>query len=206
MRSAALPLALAALSAILVAFYWDQIGVRLAGESPVIAQVLEGNPEGLQHSSIGIRVLAWRYGIEEWQQHPWLGLGAGSSRYRISESGEPLLMMYDKFWLPHLHNSYLETLYQLGLAGLGLLAAMVWVLARGVAAEYRAGRVPRDLYLFLLAALVFSLVWNLFEYRTIRHDWRFFWIIFAGSAYSFHLRTLLAGAASPGAGWKPTAP
>jgi O-antigen ligase len=99
--------------------------------------------------------------------------------------------MYDAFWLPHLHNTYLEILYQLGLVGLILLAGMVWLLVRGLAAEYRAGRVPGDLCRFLLATLVFVLVWNLFEYRAVRHDWRFFWIVVAGAAYSFHLRKLL---------------
>jgi O-antigen ligase len=192
-RRAALPLALTALLVLLGAAYWDQLRDRLLGEGPVIAQVLDGNMDGLQHASIGIRVLSWRFGIEEWRQHPWLGLGSGSSRHRIAASGRPALRMYDLFWIPHLHNTYLETLYQLGVVGLALLTAIVWVLVRGLAVEYRSGRVPRDLGRFLLAALVFALVWNLFEYRAVRHDWRFFWIIFAGAAYSFHLRTLTAG-------------
>lgn len=194
---AALPLILGFLFALLIAAYWEQIQVRLAGEGPVAAQVLDGNLQGLQHSSIGIRLLGWRYGIEEWREHPWFGLGAGSSRHRIAASSRPELMMYDRYWLPHLHNTYLEILYQLGLAGLILLSAMVWVLARGVSAEHRAGRLPSDLYRLLLATLVLVLVWNLFEYRAVRHDWRFFWIIFAGAAYSFHLRTLLRETGSP---------
>lgn len=196
-QAAAVPLALAALLALLVTAYWDQIQVRLSGEKQVIERVLDGKLEGIQHWSIGIRVLGWRYGIEEWSQHPWFGLGAGSSRERISASGRPELKMYDEYWLPHLHNAYLETLFQLGIVGLALVAAMVWVLVGGVAAERRAGRVPRDLGRFLLAALVFALVWSLFEYRTIRHDWRVFWIIVAGSAYSFRLRTLLEGEGVP---------
>jgi O-antigen ligase len=202
-RAAAVVLALAISGAILVYASWDQIRVRIGGEGPVIAQVIDGDLKGIQHSSIGIRILGWRYGLEEWRQHPWLGLGAGTTRHRIADSGRAELKMYDDFWLPHLHNTYLEILYQLGLVGLILLVAMVWVLVRGLAVEYRAKRVPKDLCRFLLVTLVFVLVWNLFEYRAVRHDWRFFWIIFAGIAYSFRLRTLLTSAPASAEGKRP---
>jgi O-antigen ligase len=194
---AAVPLFIGALLALLISAYWDQVNERLVGEARLAAQMLEDNPERLQYSSIGIRLLGWRYGIEEWRRHPWFGLGAGTSRHRIAASGRPELLMYEKYWLPHLHNTYLEILYQLGLVGLILLAAITWMLVKGTVAEHRAGRLPGDIGRFLLATLVFVLLWNLFEYRAVRHDWQFFWIIFAGSAYSFHLRTLLRSAPAP---------
>jgi hypothetical protein len=48
------------------------------------------------------------------------------------------------------------------------------------------------------------LVWNLFEYRVVKHDWTFFWILFAGTAYSFRLRTSREGEATdPASGRAP---
>lgn len=194
-------LVVVSLALLLISSYWDEIEERVTSDNPAIAQALDGNHENLRNSSIGIRLNAWGYALDEIRQHPWFGQGAGSSGYGMEQSGRPELMMGGEFWLTHLHNSYLEVLYQFGLVGFALLGSIVWALARGGSAEYRAGRIPRELYGFLLAALVLALLWNLVEYRTLRHDWRAFWIIVAGSAYSFHLRTLLAGStktAGPG--------
>jgi len=192
-RRAAALLVFGTLGALLVAAQWESIETRLGEEIPILEQVLEGDLAGLQHRSVGIRVLGWRYGFEEWRQHPWFGLGAGTSRHRIAASGRPELRMYDQYWLPHLHNSYLEILYQLGLIGFVLVASVLWVLARGTATARRAGGLPEDLFLFLSGTLVLVLIWALFDYRAVRHDWLSLWIIAAGSAYSFHLRTWIAG-------------
>lgn len=204
-RHGAALLAFGALFALLAAAHWGSIEVRLREEIPILEQVVQGDLEGLQHRSVGIRVLGWRYGFSEWLQHPWFGLGAGTSRHRIAASGRPELLMYGQYWLPHLHNTYLEILYQLGVVGLVLIASLLWVLARGTAAERRAGRLPEDLFLFLQTTLVFALIWALFDYRAVRQDWVVFWIIAAGSAYSFRLRTLLAdpAAAEGTAGTRP---
>ncbi len=192
----AAPLVFGTLLVLLVVAHWDRVQGRLYTGTLAVMQILDGNLDKVKPSPISSRLRVWRYGFEEWQQSPWFGLGASTSRHHIATSNRPALMTEDQQWLSHLHNTYLEILYQLGLVGLILLTALIWVLARGVVAEHRAGRIPRDLYRFLLATLIFVLVWNLFEYRAVRHDWRFFWIICAGIAYSFHLHTLLRGTQS----------
>ena len=62
---------------------------------------------------------------------------------------------------------------------------------------------PGTLCRFFLVSLVFVLVWNLINYRFVRHDYNFFWIIFAGAAYSFRLRLLLGESAKPQSAHSP---
>jgi hypothetical protein len=79
---------------------------------------------------------------------------------------------------------------QLGAVGFVLAFALVWALVRSSGQECRAGRIPFDLCRFLAVSLVFVLIWNLFNYRVVRSDWMFFWILFAGAAYSFRFARL----------------
>ena len=77
------------------------------------------------------RLTQWRVALDEYRDHPWLGAGAGS---------------YERYWLQHrtvagkirdAHSLYLETLAELGPAGLALLVA---ALALPLAAAVRARR------------------------------------------------------------------
>ena len=95
-------------------------------------------------------------------------------------------------WLPHLHNSYAETAVQLGAVGLALAFALLWALVRSSRRECRTGRLPADMCALFAVSLGCVLVWNLFNYRVVRSDWMFFWILFAGGAYSFRLAWLIA--------------
>ncbi len=75
-----------------------------------------------------------------------------------------------------------------------LVVAIVALLVFGTVSECRNGNVHRPFCRFLLVTLVFILIWNLTNYRIVRHDGLFFWIIFAGIAYSCRLRVLIADA------------
>lgn len=168
-----------------------QIDERLQAESETYAKLLSGNLSEVPSTSVGLRVQALRYAAELWSQRPWLGWGAGSSRYLLAHSNRPELIMTDGAWLPHLHNTYAEILVQLGIVGFALLATLVWLLVNASAASCRDEDMPGNLCGFLAASFVFVLIWNLAAYRFVRHDYGFFWIIFAGTAYSFRLRRLI---------------
>jgi hypothetical protein len=71
------------------------------------------------------------------------------------------------------------------------LATLVWLLMKASAASCRSDDMPGELCRLLAASFVFVLIWNLAAYRFVRHDYGFFWIIFAGTAYSFRLRRLI---------------
>jgi len=175
----------------LVLVQHEQIGGRLQGESETLANALSGDFASVQSNSSGLRAHALRFAGDLWSQRPWLGWGAGSSRYLLAHSQRPELLMDEGVWLPHLHNTYAEILVQLGILGFALATAQVWLLVRGSASTCRSGQMPADLCRLFAASLLFVLIWNLINYRVVRHDYTFFWIIFAGSAFSFRLRALL---------------
>ena len=182
--------------ALLIALQHRQIAHRLEEGGETISKVLSGDFADVPSDPSGLRVHALHYALDLWSQRPWLGWGAGSSRSLLMHSARPDLMLYTeklhkKVWLRHLHNTYAEILVQLGIIGLALLAALLWLLARAAALACREGRMPGDLCRFFAVSLLFVLIWNLGDYRLVRHDYNFFFIIFAGTVYSYRLRFLL---------------
>lgn len=69
------------------------------------------------------RIYMWRSGIAMWREHPWLGVGPGGVKreYRNYAQAEAL-----KRRTGHLHNSALQILVELGVAG---LLAWLWIWA-----------------------------------------------------------------------------
>jgi hypothetical protein len=63
--------------------------------------------------------------------------------------------------------------------------------------------VPRDLFLVVLAALALDALVGLTNCRTLSTDWKFFWLLFAGSAASFALHRRLQSAVPPAAALPP---
>ena len=69
------------------------------------------------------RIYMWRSGIAMWREHPWLGVGPGGVKreYRHYAQAEAL-----KKRTGHVHNSALQILVELGVAG---LLAWLWIWA-----------------------------------------------------------------------------
>jgi O-antigen ligase len=128
------------------------------------------------------------FGVEQWLQRPWLGWGPGTSRSLIVGSGEVGLWNPEDGVLKHLHNSYLEMLVQLGVVGFGLWMSMIVILLWGTVAAMRAGRMSQDLGWFILFALLYLAIWSLFNFRMVNQDFRGYWAMLAGIAFSFGLR------------------
>lgn len=169
---------------------------RFASEDATLGQIAAGRVTEDNRSSLALRLHAWRFGYALWSERPWFGWGAGTSGYWIEHSGLPQLKDGD-LWLSDLHNTYLELLFQLGLVGLALFLALVWLLVRDTARGCRGAggpAPPRDwagpapcLCDLLLLVGVFAALWVLTDHRATNHDWRFFWILVAGSGYALHL-------------------
>ncbi|QIK36703.1 O-antigen ligase family protein [Caldichromatium japonicum] len=156
---------------------------RFTKHTDTLVQIARG--ESVTSDPIGLRFKAWLFALERWQERPWFGWGAGSSRTLIAQSGRPQDLFDYDHWLPHLHSTYAELLVQFGLVGSILFGS--WLLAL-VWAGYRAhqsGRLPPDLGSFYLAALICILIWCLFNYRAVHVDWLFIWLLLAGSLYGF---------------------
>lgn len=168
----------------------DNLSQRMAAEQEVLSQLTAGELEETNPGSIAIRVHGWLFGYELWSQRPWLGWGAGSSGYWMRASGLPQLQQHGS-WLSDLHNTYFEVLFQFGLVGAALLGLFLGLLVRDAASASCRGSLDRRIspcvYKLLGLAAFFAGLWMLTNDRATNHDFRFFWMLVAGSAYALHL-------------------
>jgi O-antigen ligase len=100
-----------------------------AGLEELRAAVVEQRWE----SNVGGRVAALRVAGEIFVAHPILGTGVGANmaafRHQLdSELGELKPAIY---WYRHFHSQYTQLATELGIAGLGALGLVFWLLARG---------------------------------------------------------------------------
>jgi O-antigen ligase len=100
--------------------------VRLGGPSGAVREFSHAAPSAkadrsrrLLSLSGSSRAQYWHVAWRDYQQHPWLGSGAGSFQRRWLRSRPAALPVLDA------HSLYLETLAELGPVGLGLLAALL---------------------------------------------------------------------------------
>ena len=140
-------------------------------------------------SSFGLRFWLLSYGLELWEERPWLGWGPGTSSTRDLA---PQRGREDMHFLMHLHNGYMEMLFHFGLVGTGLFALPLLIVIRAAYRAHRRGAIPHDLYLFLAGALFITLIWNLTNARLDKLNFRFYWYFLAGIAYAGSLRQTLA--------------
>jgi O-antigen ligase len=171
-----------------------RIGDRVAETLESARAMAAAEPAADEDSSMRLRWHAQLIGIDAVAARPWLGWGAGTAQALMGASNDPAVRYEDGGVLKHLHNSYLEAAVELGLPGLALFLAIQLGLLAALARRLRGGGGPapaqRDLLVFLLAALVLLLVWELFDYRVIRQDWRGYWTLVAGGALGVVLRPL----------------
>ena len=173
--------------AVLAATQGRMIVSRLLVEIPVVQDIVSGKQGYLTTSSFALRWNAQIFGVESWLQRPLTGWGPKTSQSLMKASGNPKLQYRPGEFITHLHNTYLELLVQTGTIGLILAGVLIALLLRGLVLAFRADRLAVDLYLFLLGAFVFLLLFSLFEYRSTGRGWRFYWILLAGTAFSFSL-------------------
>jgi len=168
---------------------------RFAEELDTVQALATGEIAYDRDSSLSLRLHAQLFGLQAWSERPWLGWGAGTTRSLMDASGELALRSPEGVVLKHLHNTYLEAAVQLGLGGLVLFLALhlglIGLVARRFlsADDASTGDSDRDCLIFLVAALVLLLVWDLFDYRLVRQDWRGYWTLLAGAALSFGVRS-----------------
>lgn len=89
--------------------------------------------------------------------------------------------------MQYLHNTYLELLLQVRAIGFVLAGVFIAALLWGLAQVFWTGRLAADLYLFLLSTFVLLSLWSPFDYRILHQDWCFYWLLLAGTAFSFSL-------------------
>jgi O-antigen ligase len=163
----------------------DTIKKRLSQEHDTFAATLSLDLTNVPRSSFGARIHLGMYGYELVKERPILGWGPGSkATYFIADlKDNHTVKGYD-----HLHNTYLEVLVRIGIVGAALLGLTVWLVLRSLWRGHRSGVLPHDLFLFMAGSFSLMAVWCITDFHLDKPDFRFYWILFAGIAYSFALR------------------
>lgn len=99
---------------------------------------------------VRLRLVNWRVAWAAWIEHPWLGVGFGG----VGQAGLAGPLGAENI-TPYAHNSYLQLLAELGVAGAGVLAAALVALARLL---WRAVREQLPLALSVLVLPLHNLV------------------------------------------------
>jgi O-antigen ligase len=186
-----LPMGLAvALLLTIMAGSLGPIQSRLKTERTTANALLHGQkpPTGQPANSLSKRYQVQMFGLHKWLERPLLGWGPGSGKDLIVKSNDPELkvktMQNKEVWLPHCHNTYLESLVRLGVVGSILLLGVTGLIVYTLITAVRQKIIPYDYLLFLIGSSVLLALWNLFDFRVVHADWRAYWIILAGTIYS----------------------
>lgn len=184
-------LAVVVVLAVTVGMNAGKIEKRVLAEADVITSIVEGHQEALPVTSIAFRFHVQIYGVHKWLERPLLGWGPGSTEYLLAHSNAPSLLHPQLKggvdWMDHLHNTYLEILLRFGVLGGAFIGTIVFLIGRGLVRAYRTGRAPREHVLFMAGAFGLLAIWSLFDFRALHADWRAYWVLLAGSAYSYAL-------------------
>lgn len=163
----------------------DLISRRLAIESEVIHQMLEGDAENVPYSSIGIRVHTW---LEAWKwikQRPITGWGYDVRGKVYTESTTLPGWVIKSFG--HFHNSYIEILLSYGLIGIFFVASIFYVIAWQAWLAWRSGIMPTDVFLFGLAFFIFWIFVNFTESYIMGRTGVYLIGLIGGCMYTFSL-------------------
>lgn len=128
-------------------------------------------------SSIGQRIHLYAFGIEKWWERPIFGWGPGMVKELLDK--QPVLNE-----LPHLHNSYIQILTELGLVGAAIFGLAFGVLVRALRHSYQEGTISADLLLFIAAAWTALAVWSLTDTRLVHADERFLLLVLTAVSYT----------------------
>lgn len=117
------------------------------------------------------------FGLEAWDQKPYFGWGPGNVR--------PLLAQDPDFnQHRHLHNSYVQTLAELGLMGFGLFTILYVSLVLSASHSWRTFGEHVFLGPLVVAMALSYFGWCLFDVRLHNIDGRFVILLLSGLVYS----------------------
>jgi len=174
--------------AVLVAFValvWINLPAlkgRLGEEHHAMLAMLTLDPAKVPVSSVGLRFHFNVYGFQKWLERPIVGWGPGTSRMLLMQ--HPLEAAHG---FPHVHNTFLDALVELGSIGGGLFAAAAVLLLGMLWRGQREGSIPADLAIFLFGAAAMLSIWSLSNVRYDHVDGRHYHLMLAAMMYTFHL-------------------
>lgn len=156
------------------------LGERVVGEADTLVHVVRGAELKAQdRDNTSLRLGMWAFAYAHWQEHPWLGNGPGSLRFKAlqDEAQHPLMMHAPGEPFDDLHNAYMQLLFEFGLIGVLLALAMLSCLLYRIYLAWRHAQLDGLFFAAVLAGIVAMLVYSLTDFRHLNHDWRAFWLL-----------------------------
>jgi O-antigen ligase len=171
----------------------NMITGRIISRWKPIELLIDGKPADMPLSGTKVRYEAWRLGIQRWLQRPFWGWGPGSSAYLLNQSQIQSIRIGSGKGdvLKDFHNSYVETLVQIGLVGVLFFAASLWLVLKSLWDAYFANWIRLEIFLFTLGALTLFLIATNFNLRTGDHLGRHHLILFGGIAYAYRYHQMM---------------
>jgi O-antigen ligase len=172
-----------------VVFNWKIITERVAYEKEVYGIVLSEGLDQAPLDSSTYRLHLWKFGITKWLERPVLGWGPGMTDPLIEAENAEELRHDGKESFDHLHNAYLELLLQLGLVGLCLVLCLAALMTVCLVRNFRQGKISIFWFSFLFGNFVLISVYSLTDFRHLHWNWRFYWLILAGTVFAQCIET-----------------
>jgi O-antigen ligase len=172
---------------LVLALNWNTILQRISTDKQELSSVVTEGLENAPLSASTYRLHLWEFGLNKWLERPFIGWGPGTTYALVEAENNPALRDYRDVSFDHLHNAYLEVVFQLGLIGIMLTALVCGLMISKIMEAYQKKRISIYFLAFLFSNFVLIAVYSLTDFRHLHWNWRFYWLVLAGMAYAFTL-------------------
>ena len=155
---------------------------------PAAVQMISANQtENLPGLTLKARYDAWRLAYTKWQERPLLGWGPGTPPLLLKDSAIKSIQIGAAGGrvMKDFHNSYLETLIQIGFVGSIFFIIFWWLVFKSLWQAHRSRWLDLNTVLFTLGALALFLITTAANLRTGDHLGRHHIALFCGIAYAY---------------------
>ncbi|MCG7896656.1 MAG: O-antigen ligase family protein [Candidatus Thiodiazotropha taylori] len=175
--------------ALILALNWDTIQSRVSTEQTELGTVVSEGLDEAPLTSSTYRLHLWEFGLNKWLERPFTGWGPGTTHALVEAENNPNLKDHRDVGFDHLHNAYLEVVFQLGLVGIMIIALICGLMVSKIMEAFRRQRISIYFLAFLFSNFMLIAIYSLTDFRHLHWNWRFYWLIIAGCAYAFTLMT-----------------
>ena len=171
-------------------YFMDGIVTKRLSEEAIDATTIKEMAEQKTvYTSVGIRIGLWSAAREWITERPVFGWGGNRASKLIKQS--PHFDENFKNSVGHLHNSYLQTLVNVGSAAFMCMIAIAFLVAWRTFVAWRQGKIPTDVFLFSCAFFLFWVTVNVFDPYIIYSTGLFLNAVIGSFVYSWYLRSQL---------------
>ncbi|WP_316366853.1 O-antigen ligase family protein [Candidatus Thiodiazotropha sp. CDECU1] len=171
--------------AMILAINWNTISQRITSESTEWSAIVN---EGLDKAPLGsssYRLHLWQFGLRKWLERPFFGWGPGTTHALVEAEDDINLQDPPGSSFDHLHNAYLEVVFQLGMFGIALVALISGLMIYKLMESYRRKRLSIYFLAFLMSNFTLIAIYSLTDFRHLHWNWRFYWLMIAGVTVAF---------------------